>query len=88
QAGKWDQETIVSFFLCQYCSGEYLRVLCNKDLSGTLNLDNVANYDHIVPLSNFGFNDISNMQLLCKECNQNDKHGGDATTSSFYHSWY
>lgn len=25
QAGKWDQETIVSFFLCQYCSGEYLR---------------------------------------------------------------
>ncbi|MDX7673795.1 HNH endonuclease signature motif containing protein, partial [Aeromonas caviae] len=63
-------------------------VLCNKDLSGTLNLDNVANYDHIVPLSNFGFNDISNMQLLCKECNQNDKHGGDATTSSFYHSWY
>ena len=26
QAGKWDQETIVSFFLCQYCSGEYLRL--------------------------------------------------------------
>lgn len=26
QAGKWDQETIVSFFLCQYCSGEYLRI--------------------------------------------------------------
>ncbi|MGU5682182.1 hypothetical protein, partial [Aeromonas allosaccharophila] len=28
QAGKWDQETIVSFFLCQYCSGEYLP--CNE----------------------------------------------------------
>ncbi|MGU5618004.1 hypothetical protein, partial [Aeromonas caviae] len=27
QAGKWDQETIVSFFLCQYCSGEYLPLL-------------------------------------------------------------
>ena len=26
QAGKWDQETIVSFFPCQYCSGEYLHV--------------------------------------------------------------
>ncbi|WP_244060704.1 transposase, partial [Aeromonas caviae] len=26
QAGKWDQETIVSFFLCQYCSGEYLPI--------------------------------------------------------------
>nr|WP_223954973.1 hypothetical protein [Aeromonas caviae] len=38
QAGKWDQETIVSFFLCQYCSGEYLRgqrlwvSIGNKDL--------------------------------------------------------
>ncbi|ATL97265.1 HNH endonuclease [Aeromonas sp. CA23] len=63
-------------------------VLCNKDLSGTLNLDNIANYDHIVPLSNFGFNDISNIQLLCKQCNQNDKHGGDAITSSFYQTWY
>ncbi|MFM1714619.1 HNH endonuclease [Aeromonas salmonicida] len=63
-------------------------VLCNKDLSGTLNLDNIANYDHIVPLSNFGFNDISNIQLLCKQCNQNDKHGGDATTSSLYQTWY
>ncbi|MEA9429507.1 hypothetical protein, partial [Aeromonas caviae] len=28
QAGKWDQETIVSFFLCQYCSGEYLLGMC------------------------------------------------------------
>lgn len=63
-------------------------VLCNKDLSGTLNLDNIENYDHVVPLSQFGFNDISNIQLLCKECNQNDKHDGDATTSSFYQTWY
>ncbi|WP_223933837.1 hypothetical protein, partial [Aeromonas caviae] len=30
QAGKWDQETIVSFFLCQYCSGEYLREAGSK----------------------------------------------------------
>ncbi|MEA9429529.1 hypothetical protein VCX68_24555, partial [Aeromonas caviae] len=30
QAGKWDQETIVSFFLCQYCSGEYLRLMFPK----------------------------------------------------------
>ncbi|MBP4033917.1 hypothetical protein, partial [Aeromonas sp. PrichA-15] len=43
QAGKWDQETIVSFFLCQYCSGEYLRIegLClvlgdGRCLNGTL----------------------------------------------------
>ena len=31
QAGKWDQETIVSFFLCQYCSGEYLPVVDVSD---------------------------------------------------------
>ncbi|MGS4300605.1 hypothetical protein [Serratia marcescens] len=32
QAGKWDQETIVSFFLCQYCSGEYLREEFGKQM--------------------------------------------------------
>ena len=31
QAGKWDQETIVSFFLCQYCSGEYLLFVAITD---------------------------------------------------------
>ncbi|MFQ2912578.1 hypothetical protein ACK3YB_14905, partial [Aeromonas caviae] len=31
QAGKWDQETIVSFFLCQYCSGEYLPDIAEPD---------------------------------------------------------
>ncbi|MEA9432824.1 hypothetical protein, partial [Aeromonas caviae] len=36
QAGKWDQETIVSFFLCQYCSGEYLLCKSRRDLSGSI----------------------------------------------------
>jgi len=63
-------------------------VLCDKDLSGMLNLDNQENYDHIVPLAKHGLNDISNIQLLCRECNQNEKRAGSAVTSNTYQSWY
>lgn len=63
-------------------------VLCDKDLSGTLNLDNQENYDHIVPLAKHGLNDVSNIQLLCKECNQKEKRAGNAITSNRYQSWY
>lgn len=63
-------------------------VLCDKDLSGILNLDNQENYDHIVPLAGHGLNDASNIQLLCKECNQNEKRAGNAVTSNRYQSWY
>ncbi|MFM5853573.1 hypothetical protein ACET6I_20865, partial [Aeromonas veronii] len=52
QAGKWDQETIVSFFLCQYCSGEYLREFSgdlarpafNSDVKYDLSKSNVVGY--------------------------------------------
>ncbi|MAL96781.1 MAG: HNH endonuclease [Haliea sp.] len=63
-------------------------VLCNKDLSGTLNLDNQENFDHIVPLARYGLNDVTNIQLLCKECNQHEKRAQSAITSSRYQSWY
>ncbi|PWQ98750.1 HNH endonuclease [Leucothrix arctica] len=59
-------------------------VLCDKDLSGLINLEN---YDHIVPLARHGLNDISNIQLLCRECN-NKKRAGSPTTSNTYQSWY
>ncbi|EKO3573771.1 HNH endonuclease [Vibrio metschnikovii] len=62
-------------------------VLCDKDLSGTVNLENHTNYDHIVPLAKHGFNDVSNIQLLCRECNQRKKDG-NAITSNQYQSWY
>ncbi|WP_426233891.1 HNH endonuclease [Pseudomonas sp. TWP3-2] len=63
-------------------------VLCDKDLSGQVNLENKENYDHIVPLAGHGLNDISNIQLLCKECNQLEKGAGEAVTSEKYQSWY
>lgn len=62
-------------------------VLCDKDLSGILNLENKVNYDHIVPLDKYGFNDVSNIQLLCFKCNQ-EKKANPALTSNFYQSWY
>lgn len=62
-------------------------VLCDKDLSGMVNLENLENYDHMVPLARCGLNDISNIQLLCRECNQK-KLAGKAITSSKYQSWY
>ncbi|WDE00740.1 HNH endonuclease [Thalassomonas actiniarum] len=63
-------------------------VLCDKDLSGMVNIENLENYDHIVPLAEHGLNDISNIQLLCKECNQTEKRDGQAVTSNKYQSWY
>jgi len=63
-------------------------VLCDRDLSGLLNLGNVENYDHIIPLARFGFNDISNLQLLCEYCNKIEKKDGAAITSGRYQSWY
>lgn len=45
-------------------------VLYHKDLTNLINTDNQENYDHIVPLLQHCLNDVSNIQLLCKECNQ------------------
>jgi hypothetical protein len=60
---------------------------CNKDLSGILAINNFENYDHIVPLNLYGFNDVTNIQLLCRECNA-EKRGDAWDTSIKYESWY
>lgn len=43
--------------------------LCLKDLSGEFAVDEKIHIDHIVPISQFGTNDTTNFQLLCKSCN-------------------
>jgi hypothetical protein len=62
--------------------------LCDTDLTGLLNLANIENYDHIVPLARWGLNDITNLQLLCEPCNKHRKRDGAAITSGRYQSWY
>ena len=62
-------------------------VLCNKDISGILSNQNALNYDHIVPLALGGINDITNLQLLCRECNFQKKHLS-SKTSDKYEKWF
>lgn len=47
-------------------------VICKKDMSGCVApLEfRKKHYDHIVPIDLKGLNDISNVQLLCQECNE------------------
>lgn len=60
---------------------------CRKDISGTVSISNLKNFDHIVPLSQGGINNISNLQLLCVGCNH-DKSDRTVSTSNLYEKWY
>lgn len=45
-------------------------VFCSRDLTGLINVLRQSNYDHIIPLKQFGTNDPCNIQLTCEECNK------------------
>jgi len=62
-------------------------VFCNKDLTGIYNTLSQTNYDHIVPLSNYGINDPTNIQLSCSVCN-NKKSNKNSSTSTIYAKWW
>jgi 5-methylcytosine-specific restriction endonuclease McrA len=64
-----------------------LCVLCHRDLTGIVNIWSNDKFDHIVPLAAGGLNDVSNIQLLCRECNSK-KHAGTPVTSNRYEAWY
>jgi 5-methylcytosine-specific restriction endonuclease McrA len=61
--------------------------ICQRDLSGLLSVSSEENYDHVVPLAAGGLNDVSNIQLLCRECNAS-KQAGRPVTSNRYEAWY
>lgn len=60
---------------------------CRRDVSGLLNALPAVNFDHMVPLAHGGLNDVTNLQLLCIDCNskKSDKHIG---TSATYARWF
>lgn len=61
--------------------------LCTKDLTQLTNINSGRQYDHIVPLARYGLNDVSNIQLICSDCNKKkNKHFID--TSDLYESWF
>ncbi|CUS03332.2 HNH endonuclease [Candidatus Promineifilum breve] len=77
---RWVQRAV-------YFRDRGLCVICQRDLSGIINISSIEHYDHIVPLAQGGLNDVSNIQLLCQDCNLK-KRNNNAQTSSLYEAWY
>lgn len=62
-------------------------VFCNKDLTGLVNILNQKNFDHIIPLKDYGTNDPCNIQLTCEECNKS-KGAKDRVPTYYYQRWW
>lgn len=62
-------------------------VLCNSDLSGLLSSQATDFYDHIVPLALGGTNEVTNLQLLCSQCNSR-KGGHHSSVGLRYERWF
>lgn len=62
-------------------------VFCNKDLTGLVNILGQKNFDHIIPLKDYGTNDPCNIQLTCEECNKS-KGAKDRAPKYKYQSWW
>jgi HNH endonuclease len=60
---------------------------CSADISGLTHSQPDAHYDHIVPLSQYGINDVTNIQLLCSACNLK-KGRQPLPPSDRYLTWY
>lgn len=62
-------------------------VSCHKDLTGLISVGSINNFDHIIPLAIGGINDVTNIQLLCENCNKT-KQAQNIPTSIKYERWY
>lgn len=62
-------------------------VFCHRDLTGLISRDSSEHYDHIIPLAQGGYNDVTNLQLLCPKCNLR-KSGRPVGTSDHQEMWY
>ena len=62
-------------------------VFCNMDLTYLVTTLNSSNYDHIVPLKDYGTNDPCNLQLTCEHCNKS-KGAKDKVPKYKYQRWW
>ena len=71
-----------------FCRDRGKCVLCGRNLTGLLMLtrDTEIHCDHMVSLNQGGMNDVSNIQLLCRECNL--FKGTVRATSNIYQDWF
>jgi HNH endonuclease len=60
---------------------------CNTDLTTLISVANTEHYDHVIPLAEGGVNDVTNLQLLCSDCNLR-KGRKMLPTSNRYEAWY
>jgi hypothetical protein len=60
---------------------------CRRDLTGLMHAMSRENYDHMVPLAEGGLNDITNLQLLCSDCNSK-KSAEIIEPSNQYIKWF
>lgn len=60
---------------------------CNRDLTGLVSVASSEHFDHIVPLAEGGINDVTNLQLLCSQCNLS-KGRRPLSPSTHYEAWY
>jgi len=64
-----------------------LCAFCFSDLTGLINISGDPHCDHIVPLAGGGLNDVTNLQLLCRDCNLKKRHDR-VEPSDVYERWY
>ncbi|PEE69001.1 HNH endonuclease [Bacillus thuringiensis] len=55
-------------------------VICRRDISGLRNLEIKQVIDHFVPISLFGNNNVTNIQILCRNCNEEKRNRSTATS--------